>query len=260
MTRKPPSGHCQMRRASQAETIRPFRIIPHEFSTANCLMTPSLKLRRARDRAGVSGRHGRSMHCRAKTCAVQTPWFSPTQLLVDRRLPGPGVLLCAEPAQCWDASGSRVISAAMKGRLSPPTRHWEIRGDVSAGAPPAPKVCPAGPRRLSRTTRRAAPTRRTGDLDEGAPRCRRAERDSGAWLRSALHGGVLDRLDGRCGHDRYLPRTSSHARAGWCGWRRRAGLAVSGRGWRRRRNRRGRILRADAAWPAVPNSARPQHR
>lgn len=32
---------------SQAEAIRAFRIIPHEFSTANGLMTPSLKLRRA---------------------------------------------------------------------------------------------------------------------------------------------------------------------------------------------------------------------
>ncbi len=32
---------------SQAEAIRAFRIIPHEFSTANGLMTPSLKPRRA---------------------------------------------------------------------------------------------------------------------------------------------------------------------------------------------------------------------
>ncbi|MEU2556428.1 hypothetical protein ABZ589_32915 [Streptomyces sp. NPDC013313] len=32
---------------SQAEASRAFRIIPNEFSTANGLMTPSLKLRRA---------------------------------------------------------------------------------------------------------------------------------------------------------------------------------------------------------------------
>jgi long-chain acyl-CoA synthetase len=31
---------------SRAESIRAFRILPHEFSVANGFMTPSLKLRR----------------------------------------------------------------------------------------------------------------------------------------------------------------------------------------------------------------------
>lgn len=63
---------------------------------------------------------------------VTARWISPrsSSLIVASR--GRACCCARSRHQCWDASGSRVISAAMKGRLSPTTRHWEIRGCLSS--------------------------------------------------------------------------------------------------------------------------------